>query len=127
MPTIRVLPADLLAAAEPLRVASVALRALADQRRRLLDLASAAPSELVRAALGDFVRAGELAVWDLSEALSWLSTHLREAEDWYRTTEDAVARSLPVLAPRTDFPPLRPAHDSGAVPQPRAGAAPVAP
>ncbi len=131
MSTVQVLPADLLAAAAPLRAASASLRALADQRRQLLELASAAPSELVRAAIGDFVRVGELAVWDLSEALSWLSDHLSQAQDWYLTTERAVARSLPVLAPRTDFPPLRlpPAtpFEGGAVPQPRPGARPAAP
>ncbi len=130
MSTVQVLPADLLAAAGPLRAAAVALRELADQRRRLLDLAGAAPSDLVRTAVGEFVRAGELAVWDLSETLLWLSEHLQQAESWYRTTEDAVARSLPVLAPRTDFPALRPAPpgESGRpAPQPQAAAAPVAP
>ena len=127
MPSVQVLPTDLLAAAAPLRAASAALRDVADQRRRLLGLADALPHPLVRAAVADFVTSAELAVWELSETLRWLSNHLVQAQEWYRSTEDAIARRIPVLTPRTDYPALLPPAAVTLSPAPQPGSAPVPP
>lgn len=94
MAEIDVQPAELLAAAEPLRRAADDLTAIADGRRHLQSLASGCPSADLRAAVGEFLTAWELPLWGLALTLSALSEQSVQASRTYVLQEQTVAATL---------------------------------
>lgn len=124
--SIEVLPPELAAASGPLRVAAAALASIAVSRRPLLDLLASVPTQELREAAGECLRAYELSTWELSEETEWLAQRLTDAAGHYASRGRAVAEAIPVLTPRVDMPPLRD-DPKPAAPAPRPAPAPVAP
>jgi hypothetical protein len=127
VPTIEVLPAELRAAAEPLRRAAEALEDVANSRRPLHHLLEASPSARLAEAFRGFLAAWELTVWSAADDAAGFADHLELAGAYYAQRELAIARSVPVTTPWGDMPSLRDPVARVEVPHPVAQAAPVPP
>jgi hypothetical protein len=124
---LKVVPPQLTAAAAPLRAAAEVLDEVADGGRDLRGLVASAPSEELRDAVHDCLRAYELATWELAAQTRSLAYRLGAAAAYYGDLERAVAHRMPHLPPRADMPPLRDQVVPVLTPAPRPAPAPVAP
>ena len=127
MQTIEVLPAELRAAAEPLRRAAEALEEVANSRRPLQHLVEASPSARLAEAFRGFLAAWELTVWSAGDDAAGFADHTDLAGAYYAERETAIARSMPVTTPWGDMPSLRDPVAGPVLPHPVPQAAPAPP
>lgn len=97
MPEIEIVPPTLTAAAGPLHEAATLLRALADDRSGVEHLGDGSPDPALREALRAFVKAWELALWDLASHAGSLADELRRCAQDYVQVDDALAREAHLI------------------------------
>lgn len=94
MSDLEVWPAELTAAAAPLREAGRVLRALADDWEGVNHLADGSPSATLRVALQGFVAGWELLLWSVGGKALALSGTLEQAAAGYALVDDGLGREL---------------------------------
>lgn len=93
---IEVIPAELVAAAGPLRDAGRALRELGDARRQVIGLVGSIPDGELRAAVEDYVASWSHVALDLGDQTHELGAAVQHAARWYAARERALARGFTV-------------------------------
>ncbi len=124
---VEVVPAELAAAAGPVREAATVLDEVADTGRALREFVQTAPSASLRDAFRDCLRAYELPAWELADEAGWLAQRLTDAAGYYADLESSLATGGPHLPPRTDMPLLHDAAGDRPAPAPQPAPAPTAP
>lgn len=93
---IEVIPAELVAAAGPVKDTGGALRELEDARRQVIGLVDTVPSEELRSALQEYVASWSHVALDLGDQANELGAAVQHAARWYAARERALARGFAV-------------------------------